>query len=186
MYGLVNKALEEMVASAHGPETWERIKAEAGVDVEMFLAHEAYPDDVTYSLAGAASKVLGAPVPELLEAFGVHWVTKTAPAGYGQLMDSGGRSLAEFLKNLPAFHTRVGLIFPHLQPPVFACSDAGPRSLRLHYRSHRAGLAPFVVGLLKGLGERFRTPLIVTPAVVRGEGADHDEFLLEWEEPKAA
>lgn len=186
MYGLVNKALEEMLVSERGEDAWERIKAEAGVDVEMFLTNEAYPDEVTYSLAGAASKVLGVGVPELLERFGMHWVLKTAPGGYGQLMDSGGKTLAEFLKNLPGFHTRVGLIFPHLAPPVFACSDVGPHGLRLHYRSHRAGLTPFVTGLLKGLGQRFRTPLTVTHVVARGEAADHDEFLVEWEERAAS
>jgi len=185
MYGLVNKALEEMVVSERGAQTWERIKSEAGVDVEMFLTNEAYPDDVTYALAGAASRVLDVPVPELLERFGVHWVTKTAPQGYGQLMDSGGRTLAEFLKNLPAFHTRVGLIFPHLQPPVFSVSDVTERSLRLHYRSHRPGLAPFVVGLLQGLGRRFGTAVRVTHAVGRESGADHDEFLVQWEAPAA-
>jgi hypothetical protein len=111
---------------------------------------------------------------------------KTAPEGYGQLMDSGGKTLAEFLKNLPAFHTRVGLIFPHLQPPIFTCSDVGPGSLRLRYQSHRPGLAPFVVGLVKGLGQRFETPVTVTHAVVKGDEADHDEFLVEWEERTAA
>jgi hypothetical protein len=186
MYGLVNKALQDMVVSAHGEETWERIKAEAGVDVEMFLTNEAYSDDITYSLAGAASKVLDAPVPELLEAFGVHWVLNTAPQGYGQLMDSGGATLSDFLKNLPAFHTRVGLIFPHLTPPVFTTSDVKPGSLRLQYRSHRPGLAPFVVGLVKGLGQRFGTPVEVTHVVARGDEADRDEFLVEWKEPAAA
>jgi hypothetical protein len=167
MYGLVNKALQDMVVSAHGEETWERIKKEAGVDVEMFLTNEAYSDDITYALAGAASKVLDAPVPEVLEAFGVYWVLNTGPQGYGQLMDSGGASLSDFLKNLPAFHTRVALIFPHL-------------------KSHRPGLAPFVVGLLKGLGQRFGTPVEVTQVVAKGDDADHDEFLVEWKEPATA
>ena len=47
MYGLVNRALEDMISEVHGPETWEHIKGKAGVDVEMFISTEGYPDEVT-------------------------------------------------------------------------------------------------------------------------------------------
>ena len=61
MYGLVNKAVEEMVCMHHGEPAWERIKAQAGIDVDVFMSNEGYPDDVTYRLVGAASAVLGVP-----------------------------------------------------------------------------------------------------------------------------
>ena len=35
MYGMVNKAVEEMVCMQHGESAWEQIKAKAGVDVPL-------------------------------------------------------------------------------------------------------------------------------------------------------
>ena len=46
MYGMVNKAVEDMVCMHHGEEAWEQIKSKAGVDVEVFVSNEGYPDEV--------------------------------------------------------------------------------------------------------------------------------------------
>lgn len=48
MYGMVNKALEDMISNEHGQEAWEEIKRRAGVDVGAFVSKEGYPDEVTY------------------------------------------------------------------------------------------------------------------------------------------
>jgi F420-0:gamma-glutamyl ligase-like protein len=115
MYGLVNKAVEELVVTNFGEEKWEAIKAKAGVDVEVFISNQAYPDDITYKLVGAASEVLGMAADDILVAFGEHWVLKTAAQSYGPMMKAGGKSLKEFLVNLPNFHTRVAMIYPNLE-----------------------------------------------------------------------
>lgn len=180
MYGMVNRAVEEMVLMHYDGATWERIRAEAGVVEEEFMSHEAYPDEMTYRLVAAAAQCLNLPAEQILEGFGEHWVLVTAQNGYGAMMDAGGRSLPEFLRNLPGFHARVSLIFPDLKPPVFRVSDVTEYSLRLHYYSHRPGFAPFVVGLLRGLAARFATDVAVEPGASRTEGADHDEFLVKW------
>ena len=159
MYGMVNKAVEGMVCMHHGEAVWERIKSRAGVDVEVFMSSEAYPDEITYKLVEAASEVLELPSGKILEAFGEHWVLHTASEGYGGLMKASGKTLPEFMRNLPNFHSRVTLIFPKLQPPPhFECTDITDHSLKLHYYSHRNGLAPFVVGLMQRLGKNFKTP----------------------------
>lgn len=180
MYGMVNQALEEMVVSRWGEGTWARVKESAGIDEEVFIGTKGYPDEVTYRLVGAASEILSVPAAEILRSFGVHWVLQTASKGYRELMDAGGTTLGEFLQNLPSFHSRISLVFPHLSPPTFFCTDVAPTSLRLHYVSTRAGLAPFVVGLLEGLGERFHTAVSIRHVEERSE-ARHDEFLVSWE-----
>lgn len=179
MYGMLTKALESMIREGHGEAMWLRIRAAAGVDVEVFVSNEPYPDDVTFRLAVAAAEALETPVAELLRAFGSFWVLKTARQGYGDMLAACGRTLPEFLTNLPSLHTRVGLIFPRLQPPEFQCVDVRPNSLRLLYRSSREGLTPFVVGLIEGLGVMFETPVTVTP-VPEAHGPGRDEFLIEW------
>ena len=57
MYGMVNRAVEEMVLIHYDDATWERIKAEAGVAEEEFMSHEAYPDEMTYRLVSAAAHI---------------------------------------------------------------------------------------------------------------------------------
>jgi hypothetical protein len=180
MYGMVNQAIEDMVCEVHGEEAWELIKSKAGVDVDVFISNEGYPDDYTYKLVAAASEVSGTPAKDILEAFGEHWVLRTAMEGYGHLMQAGGSSLPEFLQNLPNFHTRVVMIYPKLQPPRFEVTDVTEHKLLLHYYTHREGLAHFVVGLMHGLGKMFKTPTTVTQIEVRADGADHDIFAVEW------
>jgi len=183
MYGLVNRAIEQMVCRDHGDAIWQAIKREAGVEIEGFVSNAPYPDDVTYRLVGAASKVLDAPADEILKAFGEFWVLHTALESYGSLMRSSGRSVKEFLLRLPQFHTRVQMIFPDLQPPEFQCSEVTDHSLLLHYRTPRpAGLEPFVEGLVQGIGRMFDTKVGVRMLENRGAGADHSVFHVSWEE----
>ena len=181
MYGLVNKALEELVIANFGEEKWERIKALAGVDHDVFISTDAYPDEETFRLVGAASTVLDMSAEQLLIGFGEHWVLNTASASYGPMMKSAGKSLKEFLINLPDFHTRVAMIFPDLQPPRFECSDVTDESLILHYFTHRSGLTPFVVGLVQGLGKLYQTPTTAELVAAKADGADHDVFMVRWQ-----
>jgi hypothetical protein len=180
MYGMVNQALEDMATAAHGEDVWLQIRRRAVVDVEYFLTNEGYPDELTYRLVGAASEVLATPAETLLHAFGVHWVTVTAAKGYGHLMQASGANVKEFLQSLPNFHTRVNLIFPHLEPPRFSCTGVEENSLVLNYFSHRRGLAPFVEGLLHGLGQYFSTPVEVRQLTEWNPSGGHDSFLIRW------
>jgi len=180
MYGMVNKAVEDMVCLHHGEAVWEQIKTQAGVDVDVFMSNESYSDDITYQLVGAASEILKVPAEQILIGFGEHWVLHTAQEGYGGLMQAAGKTLPEFLRNLPNFHSRVAMIFPKLQPPRFECTEITQRSLKLHYFSHREGLAPFVVGLMQGLGKMFKTPATVHLVESKQNGADHDIFEVQW------
>lgn len=180
MYGLVNLAVQQLVVDKYGEETWEKIKAEAGVDVETFISLEAYPDSVTYQLVGAASKILDTPADLLLEAFGEYWVLYTGKAGYGYLMDPSTSTLTDFLVDLNMLHQRIRMTFPHLQPPHIVCTDITEESLRVHYHSERDGLAPMARGLLKGLGGLFQRNIEVTQVAFKGPGVDHDEFILRY------
>ena len=180
MYGLVNKAFEDLVRSRSGEDTWETIKRNSGVDIDVFVSMDTYPDDVTYKLVGAASEVLGLSVEEVLKAFGEHWVLYTGKEGYGEMLKMAGNTLPTFLQNLDNLHTRVGLLFPGMTPPSFRCTDIREDSLRLHYYTTRPGLAPFVIGLVNGLGVMFKTEIDITQTHSRSQGADHDEFLITY------
>lgn len=174
MYGLVNRAVESMVRERFGAATWQAIQTRAGIEDEGFLAMRTYPDDITYRLVGAASAELNLPAETVLEAFGEYWVNQTARASYGDLMHLQGRTLPEFLQNLDQMHSRLALTFKQMRPPSFRCTEITPESLLLHYESDRAGLVPFVVGLVKGLGTFFSTPVRVEIVSRRDQGGDAD------------
>lgn len=183
MYGMVNRALQDMVSSRYGGATWQQVCQRVGVEDEFFLSNQPYPDELTYGLVTTTAEVTGWPVEELLVAFGEWWVLDTAAKGYGPLMAVTGRSLGEFLHNLDQLHTRVAMIYPQLRPPQLSCTDLTSHSLELHYVSSRAGLTNFVVGLVRGLAKRFGVAVHVELRASRARGADHDVFLVDWSAP---
>jgi hypothetical protein len=185
MYGLVNRAMQNLVTERFGESVWEEIRHAANVEVEIFSSNEQYADDVTYALVGAASRILAVPVPVLLEEFGKYWVTRTAVESYGSLMGSTGGSVKEFLLNLPNLHSHVKMIFPNLRPPTFVVTDVTEQSLLLHYHTFRVGLRTFVVGLLHGLGQLYGTPVTVTSVAEKLADTGHDIFLVEWQSTPA-
>lgn len=178
MYGLVNKAVEQMVRSQLGDDTWDTIRQKAQIEDGAFLSLNQYPDDITYRLVEAASSTLGHSPAEILRLFGRYWMRYTAAEGYGELLALTGSDLWQFLHNLDAMHTRVGLSYPHLQPPSFECTDVTETSLHLHYYSDRPGITPMVFGLLEGLSERFATPIDIRLITSRADGAEHDIFAI--------
>ena len=177
---MVNRSMEDMVVAQHGEAVWEAIKSRAGVDVDVFISNDGYPDAVTYDLVGAASVELGLAPDVILRAFGTHWVMQTALTHYGDLMRAGGRTLRDFMLNLPMFHARVSLMYPDLRPPLFECTDVGDTSLHLHYHSTREGLDHFLIGILHGLGQMFQRDVTVDRIASRQDGDDHDVFLVGW------
>ena len=180
MYGLVNQALEDYVRRGYGEGCWKRISSRAGIDLDMFVSMDSYPDEITYRLVHSASEVLGLPAWQVLEAFGEHWVLYTAQEGYGEMLSMFGSDLRQFLGNLDNLHSHVAMSFPDLRPPSFQMEPIeGRNAVLLHYRSEREGLAPMVVGLLRGLGKRFSQAIAVRH-VERQAADDHDVFQIDF------
>jgi len=154
MYGLINKALKTMIMEGHGQDVWKDIIKKSGVGEDSFISMERYDDSITYALVGATSEVLQASAEDCLELFGHYWATVTAPTAYGMLMDSTGEDLIGFLENVNSLHDRITSTFVGYIPPHFIV-DTDNNQVCLRYESKREGLTPFVVGVVKGLAERF-------------------------------
>ena len=180
MYGIVNKAIEELVVANFGAEKWEAVKNRSGIDIDFFISSEPYDDDITYKLAQAVSEEMDMTLNAVLIAFGEWWVVKTTKEKYGGLMEAGGDDLRQFLINLPLFHNRVMLIYPKLTPPEFKVSDITENSINLHYLSKREGLQDFVRGLIQGLGIMYNTPVSIKLIQTRDEGSSHEIFNIKW------
>ena len=180
MYGIVNKAIQELVIANFGEEKWDIILEKSGIEEDFFISSEAYDDDITFQLARAVSDEMNMSLKDVLIAFGEWWVLKTTKEKYGGLMESGGSTLKEFLINLPLFHNRVMLIYPKLTPPEFKISEVTENSLKLHYFSKREGLQEFVRGLIQGLGLMFETETTIELLQTRDFGDDHEIFKISW------
>lgn len=179
MYGLINNSLKNMILDQFGKDQWQKVLTTSGVSEDSFLTMRSYDDSITYSLAGAASEVLGAPVETCLEMFGEYWVRETATKSYGMLMNAAGQDMIEFLGNMNALHDRITSTFLNYVPPEFFVETKANYHL-IHYVSQREGLTPFVVGLLKGLAIRFNSTLtIISQSEVAVDHGAHTIFEVE-------
>jgi len=77
MYGIVNKAIEELVLANFGEGKWESIKLRSGTDIDYFISSEPYDDDITFNLVQAISQEMRISLSTVFTAFGEWWVLKT-------------------------------------------------------------------------------------------------------------
>jgi guanylate cyclase soluble subunit beta len=181
MYGMVNEALKVFLIDEFGSGVWEDVRRLAGVDEEVFLSMKGYPDSVTYGLAGAAAEATGIELGELLRRFGRSWVSFVRVRGYEDLLQVSGETVFELLGNLDTLHSRLATSFPELHPPSFrleAPSETTEPHL-LHYYSERPGLAPFVLGLVEGVGDLFGSEVCVELVEPRDGEGGHDVFAVQ-------
>ncbi|MCH7402274.1 heme NO-binding domain-containing protein [Belliella kenyensis] len=180
MYGLVNKAIQDLITTNYGEDKWMKIKEKSKIDIDYFISTEPYDDSVTYQLAIAAAQELNISVDEVLYSFGEWWVLKTSLQKYGGLMKAGGSTVKEFLTNLPSFHDRIMLIYPKLTPPEFKIDEKGENCLIVHYFSKREGLVAFMKGLLSGIGKMYETPVEIEHVFGKSSGEEHEAFKVSW------
>ncbi len=178
MYGIVNRAIEDLAIKTGGQDAWEAIKLKAGMNSSTFFSMKVYPDELTYKLIEAASQILNIPSFELLREFGKHWILFTSSAGYGHFLDSSGTNLKECIENLDTMHTLIASTMPNLKPPSFKCSSIDNK-LQVHYYSDREGFSPMVIGLLEGLGEKFSVEIKVTYQNTKVEKG-YETFEIEY------
>lgn len=177
MNGLVNHAIEQLVITMKGKAGWRGVCAHAGLAPDGFVSTQSYDDDITFRLVNSLSVRLGVPEEEVLEAFGEYWITYADNEGYGALMTAGGSHLREFLANLNDMHSRVEFVlFTKLRLPLFRIEDVSDTEYRLFYTSERSGLAPMVVGLVKGLARRFKQSVEVEHIHSKADVNDEDIF----------
>ncbi|XP_072180530.1 guanylate cyclase soluble subunit beta-2-like [Diadema setosum] len=154
-YGFINICVKALVTEKFGEETWQKIKTQAGVD-DSFISHTTYTDAITLKLVKAASEVAGQPIPVILELFGEFFFTFCQRSGYDEMLRVLGGNLKSFLENLDALHSYLSFSYKKMEAPSFRCERrASDDALILHYYSHRKGLHPIVVGIVRAVAREF-------------------------------
>lgn len=161
MYGIVNKAIQDLVVTSAGEQVWAQVRQQAGLNNIELDVTENYDDQISLDLVGAASRILGMSVDTLLFEFGHHWVRYTNSEGWSSHFKMTGDSLIQCLIELDEVHIRVKDAMPEGCMPLFSVSESG-EDFYLDYFSTRKGFAPMVMGILKGLCEQFEESWDIT------------------------
>ncbi|CAG0895669.1 unnamed protein product, partial [Darwinula stevensoni] len=179
-YGFVNYAIELLVLRNFGKEIWEKIKKEAGVNIEgHFLARQVYDDSITYDIVAAAEKVLGVPAAAILEMFGKMFLDFCQDSGYDRILRVLGATTKDFLQNLDALHDHLGTIYPGMRAPSFRCTEGTEDGTTvLHYYSDRDGLESIVIGIVKAVASKLHEREVEVELWKRREECGHIQFLI--------
>lgn len=159
MYGLVNKAIRELVIEVSNEDTWDKICENIDFFEGDFVAMYPYEDKLTYDLVEETSKVLNKDANEVLLIFGKYWIDYTRKSKYGDLLDFENKSFVEIINSLDFLHDRIKDMMPDLNPPKFNAESVSDRKLKLQYESHRDGMLPMLHGLILGIGELYNLDL---------------------------
>ena len=173
MYGIIHRAVRDMVIETKGEALWAQLCSKHEFTEQIFEPMDSYPDAQTYGLIIAAAQELGMPLDVILFQFGIH----------GMIFHLTGSDLFGFLEGLDAMHERIVLTFSDLQMPYFSLERLDETSALLHYRSHREGLAPFVLGLLDCLAQHFEVDARVEHLKRKADGESHYVFQIIEQRP---
>jgi hypothetical protein len=155
MYGMIHRAVREMVTETAGAEAWREIERDAAVGPREMISALVYEDTVTFALVAAAAARLGLSVEEALRAFGRYWIRFTVQGSYADIIRFTGRDIETVIVNLDRMHSAVLAAMPDARMPSFSIVESVPGALRVRYESERSGLDTFVVGLMEGLLDHF-------------------------------
>lgn len=169
MYGMIHRAVRQMVLEGVGKETWADIEAAARIGQSELISAEVYDDSVTLNLIECAARCVGVEVDQFMIEFGQYWIAYAELGSFGPILHFTGEDIATFLRNLDRLHESVQSVMPDARMPSFKVLSEEPGALVVAYHSHRSGLEPFVEGLLMGLLIRFN--LVGTVSPMTSEGA---------------
>jgi Haem-NO-binding len=155
MYGIINKVLQEMVISRHGIGIWEAAKARAQVEIDIFLSNDIYSDEITHNLVDAVSFITSCPPAEIYCGIGEWYVVHVVGKQHDGMLKAGGKTLKDFIINLPILHASMKRLYACEKPTEFTISDVQENSVLVGYRCPDAGLKEMVRGFLSGLCKLF-------------------------------
>lgn len=157
MYGMIHRALRQMVHDELGQEAWLALEQKLDIGPTELLTGMVYDDALTLQIVSEAAARLNLSVEQCLFEFGKYWVRFAGQGSLSSLMKFTGQNLASFISNLDRLHLAVGAAMPGTLLPSFVTRENKPGHLIVEYRSDRVGMEPFVQGLLQGLMDRFHT-----------------------------
>lgn len=183
MYGLLLESVENYIKEKYGEDVWEKIRKMSHVETMAFSTHKRYSENIIPDIARACSIVLDLPEEEIMDSFGVSFVTFVGQYGYDKILSVLGRNMRDFLNGLDNLHEYLRFSYPKLRPPSFFCTNESTSGLTLHYRSKRKGFVHYVKGQIRQVGKLFYNAEIHIDVVSTEvhESMTHVVFRLHFE-----
>jgi hypothetical protein len=177
MKGIVFNLLEGAVVDAHGPDAWEQVLEDAGVD-GAYTSLGNYPDDEALALVAAICERVGEPADAVLRDFG----RAALPALVARFPEfaAGHRSAKSFLLRLDdTIHPEVVKLYPDARPPRFRFEDPAPHVLVMHYVSERR-LCAMAEGMIEASAAHFGESLALDHPECMRRGAARCTFVATF------
>ena len=155
--------LTEMVKEKFGEDKWQEILQLSGMDTNdkylQFVNGLDILDSKVMEIIRHTCAVLRITLEQAADAFGEYWVTSYAPRVYKSYY--GKYSTArEFIMSMDLIHEQVTTNIENAHPPRFDIEELDEKRISVHYKSTRK-MIDFYIGLAKGVGKYFNTPLNV-------------------------
>lgn len=166
MLGMVFTELHEFVEATCSFDVADDVLAQSGLS-GAWAATGLYQDVDLGRYVEALSARTGAPVADLVHAYGAHLLTRfcdSHPAFFE------GRSTRSFLEGIESkIHSEVRRLWPAAKTPVVSVVSSDDDAIEVEYRSDR-GLAMLALGLLEQTTRHFDDGWSVTTHTMN---ADH-------------
>ncbi len=167
MKGIIFNLVEEVVTDSYGPDTWDGLLNDAGLD-GAYTSLGSYPDDDLHGLVRAASSQLDVPPDDVIRMIGEQSLPRLATR-YPAFFD--GHDCRSFLLTLnDIIHPEVRKLYPGAGVPDFTYDDRAPGELLIDYRSVRQ-LCALAEGFILGAATHFGETVAVdqTSCMHRGD-----------------
>lgn len=177
MKGIVFCEFLEMVDSTFSPEMTETLIDKCDLPSGgAYTAVGTYNHDEIITLVGALSKETGAPVPDLVKAFGVHLFGRFLVL-YPDFFD-GVNDIYDFLESVDAkIHVDVRKLYPDAELPKIECERPSDAEMILNYESGRA-MGDLAEGLIESAIKHFEQPVAMTREDLSSGGNQRLRFSL--------
>ncbi len=179
MKGIVFNLLEQFITDKLGDERLEEVLEGSPLKTkEPFVGPKTYPDEDLSAIITTASRVSGITEPELVRRFGRFCFPKLAEK-YPLFLEPH-RHPKPFLKSVDGIiHVEVKKLYLDAEPPEFTYEDPAEDRLIIKYRSKRR-LCRFMEGMIEGVADFYRLPIIYTQESCMLDGGEACEFHLNF------
>ena len=175
MKGVIFNLLEAIVDRDLGPETWEALLDDTGLD-GVYTSLGSYEDAELLALVGAASARLDKPPEEIVRWFGRNALPLLAER-YPQLFEpyDEGRTFVLTLNEI--IHPEVRKLYPGAITPEFDFDSSDPERLTMLYRSPRK-LCALAEGLLEGTADFYDQSVVIEQPQCMNRGDEHCRMVI--------
>jgi predicted hydrocarbon binding protein len=175
--GVFHRGLKRFVVDEYGRAVWDEVRADVGVEPQVYLPVDARPDREFISLVEALPRYVDASPFDILEAFGERLAASLLET-YGDRVVDDDPDVMALLGSLEAeVHAPLRRHDETLDPPRLACVREGPDRVTVVYESSRQ-LCPVAVGLVRGVGDQFGESLSVTEERCMHHGDERCELVV--------